>query len=120
MKNLSTPATRKDIEDILQLLGNIIERFDERFNTIENRLGKVEQRLDRVEHWLLKLEHRLGQLEKTVETHGRHIQGIYGYFDSVAQDLEKHEQERLAGVQLNRREAWILGISKHTGYVLPT
>lgn len=126
-------ATRKDIEDILDVLGAIMKQFDERFGALEGRVDGIEQRLEKVEVQLEKVEGRLkrveGRLER-VESNLGEIQQTAGKHTDILNELRiicQHNQadqalyeqeQKTAHMRLDRHDRILRGIAKHTGYKL--
>lgn len=131
-------ATRKDIEDILNVLGTIMKQFDERFNAlevrtdgIEQRLGNIEQRLEKVEKKVEKIEVRLKKVEarlekveadlgKTKRTVGKHTD-ILNELRIICQHNQADQvlyEQKTARMRLDRHDRILRSIAKHTGYRL--
>ena len=52
-------AVRRGIDEVLQVIRDLIERFDARFTAIETRMDGVEKRLDSIDGRLDSIEERL-------------------------------------------------------------
>lgn len=106
-------ATRKDIDDVLSVLGTMVERIDKRFDAVEHRLDKAEFETGGIKTRLTNIEHEIQEQRKE-------IQRIFTYLDSIEKQLEVSEQERLvAGHQLERLDKWVHNLAAHIGYKLP-
>ena len=85
--NASPQVTRKDIDDVLQVLDVMMTRIDERFTNIEttisetqkkvqnilNQLDSIEKRLEISEDERLVMAHQLTQLHEWVEKAAQRI-----------------------------------------------
>ena len=85
--NANTQVTRKDIDDVLQVLDVMMTRIDERFTNIEstlsetqkkilniiNQLDSIEKRLEISEDERLVMAHQLTQLHEWVEKAAQRI-----------------------------------------------
>ncbi|MBP7820967.1 hypothetical protein KA043_02580 [Candidatus Saccharibacteria bacterium] len=78
---MSNPtATRKDIDEILDLMQTFMHQVDNRFNTIETDNAKVRKDLD----------------------------SILKSLDSIEKDIQLNEDERsVMGMQLTRLHDWV-------------
>ncbi len=85
--NANPQVTRKDIDDVLQVLDVMMTRIDERFTNIEsalsetqkkiqniiNQLDSIEKRLEISEDERLVMAHQLTQLHEWVEKAAQRI-----------------------------------------------
>lgn len=46
MSNNNTPATKSDIEDVLEVLQKFMQQVDDRFNRVESKLVEHDKRFD--------------------------------------------------------------------------
>lgn len=64
----SAVATRKDIDDVLDVIKDLVARFDERFKEIDVRFERMEARFDkRFDRLDKKVDYQKALLESRVE-----------------------------------------------------
>ncbi|MGC1177302.1 MAG: hypothetical protein WA843_04490 [Candidatus Saccharimonadales bacterium] len=107
--NASIGSLRDDMkemfEDIMQVLGTMMTRIDDRFIKIE---GPV-----------MKLQTDFRELKAEFQVQREDTRRIFTYLDSVEKRLEIQEQERLVmGHQLDRLNTWTRDLARHIGYQL--
>lgn len=62
------PATKRDTDEILEVIRDLIDRFDEHARDVDRRFDAVDKRFDRLEQKVDKQGKRLGSRLDTVET----------------------------------------------------
>lgn len=88
---MSKSASQKDIDDVLSVLDTMMNRIDERFNTLEENDKNTQQQ----------------------------ISNILDNLDSFAKRLEISEDERLVmGHQLDRLNRWTQELAQKIGHTL--
>ena len=102
----SPTATRKDIDDVLGVLGTMMSRIDSRFLTVEAPVTRLSNDFNG-----LKLD-----FKEQRDTSRR----IFTHLDSVEKNLELNDEERLVmGHQLERLDKWVHDLARHIDYELP-
>ena len=97
-----TPATRKDIDDILQVLRGFIQQTDERFNLISFQMN---ERFDKIETEIIDL--------KTSHNH------LLNTIDTFIARIDHYETEQAArDSQFEKLLAWACKVSEKTGIPL--
>lgn len=61
-------AVREGIDEVLQVIRDLIERFDARFTALEKRMDRLEHRMDTVEKRLDSIEERLDSVERRLDS----------------------------------------------------
>ena len=61
------PATRKDIDDVLQVLQGFIQQTSERFDGVDRQLIQLNSRLGAVEHEIVDLKASHDRLLGTID-----------------------------------------------------
>lgn len=104
-----TPATRKDINDVLKVLKGFIQQTSEQFTESNNRADKfafsVNARFDKIESEIIDLRKSHDRLLNTV--------------DNFIARIDRYETEQVArDSQFNRLLEWARKVSKQTGIPL--
>lgn len=101
-------ATRKDIDELLDLMRTFMGQVDERFTGVEGRLDGVERRLDGVERRAIRIEHNVDELKVDLKQIQKDMQRILNHIDSIEKDISINEDERaVIGMQLTRLHDWV-------------
>lgn len=124
--NSNAPATRKDIDDVIELITSFVGAVDTRFNTLEGRFDKLEGRFDKLEGRFDKLElqmvqvlERLDVLESEQQALRNDIRSIFDMLDQIAKRQEVNDDERLVmGHQLDRLDRWVHEVANKIGHKL--
>ncbi len=97
-----TPTTRKDIDDILQVLQGFIQQTDERFNLLTFQMN---ERFDKIDSEIIDLKASHDRLLNTLDTLISHI--------------DHYETEQVArDSQFEKLLAWARKVSEKTGIPL--
>ncbi len=97
-----TPTTRKDIDDILQVLQGFIQQTDERFNLLTFQMN---ERFDKIDSEIIDLKASHDRLLDTLDTLISHI--------------DHYETEQVArDSQFEKLLAWARKVSEKTGIPL--
>jgi septal ring factor EnvC (AmiA/AmiB activator) len=104
-----TPATRKDIDDILQVLQGFVQQTDERFNQADERVNvltfQMNERFDKIDSEIIDLKASHDRLLVTLDT-------LIGRID-------RYETEQTArDSQFEKLLAWARKVSEKTGVPL--
>lgn len=104
-----TPTTRKDIDDILQVLQGFIQQTDERFNQADERVNtltfQMNERFDKIDAEIIDLKASHDRLLITLDT-------LIGRID-------RYETEQTArDSQFEKLLAWARKVSEKTGVPL--
>lgn len=103
------PTTRKDIDDILQVLQGFIQQTDERFNQADERVNvltfQMNERFDKIDSEIIDLKASHDRLLVTLDT-------LIGRID-------RYETEQTArDSQFEKLLAWARKVSEKTGVPL--
>lgn len=110
------PATRKDIDDVLEVLKGFVQQTGEQFQKIDEQFKKndkqfdkfafsVNARFDKIEYEIIDLKASHDRLQNTID----HFLGR----------LDQYETEQIArDSQFNRLLEWARKVSKKTGIPL--
>lgn len=99
---MSEAATRKDIDEVINIMQDFMKQVDDRFNIVEHRLTTFEENVG----------HRFDEVDKKYE---RLITSIDGFISRI----DKYEIEMAArDSQFERLLAWARKVSEKTGIPL--
>ena len=98
-------ALNRQTEEIVGVIHDVMDRFDERFARLELRMDRLEKRMD--------------NLEREVAEIKQDIRRLYDLAEKIIKQQEVSEQERLVmGHQLNRLDAWVHELAEKIGVKL--
>lgn len=121
-----TPATRKDIDDILQVLQGFIQHTDERFTAIDEHFERIDERFEsiddrftRIDLKLIQMSDRLDAVERDIvdlkSSHDRLLNTI----DAFIGRIDRYETEQAArDSQFEKLLVWARKVSEKTGIPL--
>lgn len=91
-----SPATRKDIDDVLQVLQGFIQQTDERFTTIDERFTNIDDRFTRIDMKLLQMSDRLEAVEHDIADLKSSHDRLLNTIDTFIGRIDRCETERAA------------------------
>lgn len=121
-------ATKKagDIDDVLNVIGDLTKMFSDRFDKVDERFDKVDDRFDKVDERFDKVEMQLfNQGEDTAELKSdmsdvkTKVDHIYSVLDAHMKRIEDILQEnQIRDHQQERMERWIFQLADEAGIKL--
>lgn len=117
------PATRKDIDDVLQVLQGFIQHSDERFTSIDQRFEKIDQRFEKIDERFdlltFQMNNRFDKLETRVSVLESSHNQLMNTIDAFIARIDRYESEQAArDNQFNKLLAWARKVSEKTGIPL--
>ncbi len=118
-----TPATRKDIDDILQVLQGFVQQSDERFNQSDERFNKIDARFEKIDERFNLLTFQMnerfdkidGEIIDLKASHDRLLVTL----DTLIGRIDRYETEQTArDSQFEKLLAWARKVSEKTGVPL--
>lgn len=86
--NASATATRKDIDDVLQVLDIMMTRFDERFLKVENSLELTQKQANNIFNQLDSIEKQLGISDNERLVMAFQLTRLHDWVDKAAERID--------------------------------
>ncbi len=126
MSKADAVATRKDIDEVLEItkgfMQAVSERFDkvdERFEKIDERFEKIDERFDKIDYTLANIESRLTSVEENMTELRSAHERLLVTIDSFISRLERYETElTVQNRQFEKLLEWARKVSAKTGIPL--
>ncbi len=111
-----TPATRKDIDDILQVLQGFIQQTDERFNQADERFEKIDERFNTL---TFQMNDRFDKIDSEIIDLKASHDRLLITLDTLIGRIDRYETEQTArDSQFEKLLAWARKVSEKTGVPL--
>jgi len=108
MKDNSTPATKADMNRLLEEFRNGFQTVNERIDGLDERFGRLDQRVSGLDERFGRLDQRVSGLDERVTRLGERLDGLdhkLGQFrEETAQELEKIDRQLRVLVENTHRD----------------
>lgn len=109
---MSEAVTRKDIDEVIDIMKGFIGQVSDRFDDVDKRFDNVEKRLDGVDSQFAEVHRRLDSLDQKYDH-------LINTLDDFLSRIDKYEIELAArDSQFERLLAWARKVSEKTGIPL--
>lgn len=108
-----------DIDDVLNVIGDLTKMFSERFDEVDKRFNKVDERFDKVEMQLFNQGEDIAELKSDMSDVKSKVNHIYNVLDAHMKRIEDILQEnQIRDHQQERMERWIFQLADEAGIKL--
>jgi chromosome segregation ATPase len=112
----SAPATKKDIDNVLDALKGFVQQTSDQFVEINGRFDKMDDRFDK---FSFSVNARFDKIESEIVDLNKSHDRLLNTIDHYLSRLDRYETEQTArDSQFNRLLKWAKKVSKQTGIPL--
>ncbi|MEI7918134.1 MAG: hypothetical protein WCH58_02010 [Candidatus Saccharibacteria bacterium] len=110
------PATRKDIDDVLNVLKSFVQQTSEQFSEVNDRFDKMD---DRFEILTFNIDTRFNKIELEIVDLKKTLDHFMTTLDKFVGRIDNYETEQAArDSQFEKLLEWARKVSKKTGIPL--